>query len=151
MEHYAMKFFTTTAIAMTMAATGVMADDHGDMTDLGSKQGELIRSRDITDAQIYTTDAADDEGWTEESSYEDVGADWNEIGEVEDLVLSKDGQLMGIVAEVGGFLDVGDKHVAIAIDDVKLVPVDDRSYAYVTRLSEEDLEAMTSVDEGFWE
>ncbi|MEI4194353.1 PRC-barrel domain-containing protein [Roseovarius sp. E0-M6] len=146
-----MKFLTTTAIAMTMTATGLMADEYGDMTDLGSKKGELIRSRDITDAEIYTTDAADDEGWTDEATYENVGADWNEVGEVEDLVLSKDGQLVGVVAEVGGFLDVGDKHVAIAIDDMKLVPVDDRSYAYVTRLSEEELEALTSVDEGFWD
>ncbi|MGR3474381.1 MAG: PRC-barrel domain-containing protein, partial [Sulfitobacter sp.] len=55
------------------------------------------------------------------------------------------------VAEVGGFLDIGDKHVMISTPDVNLVAVDDQTYAYVTRLSEEKLEALPSVDEGFWD
>ncbi len=54
------------------------------------------------------------------------------------------------MAEVGGFLDIADKHVMIKTEDVKLVPVDNRHYVYVTRHSEEELEAMESVDEGFW-
>ena len=111
-------------------------------------QGELIRSRDITGGQIYTNNAVADEGWT--AGYTEVGADWNEIGEIEDLVLSRDGQLIGVVAEVGGFLDIGDKHVMISLGEIRLVPVDDRSFALVTQLSEEQLEALPGVDEGFW-
>jgi len=56
--------------------------------------------------------------------------------------------MIGVVGEVGGFLDIGDKHVLIPVDDVNLVASDD--YALVTRLNEEDLEALESVDEGFW-
>ena len=59
--------------------------------------------------------------------------------------------MVGIVAEVGGFLDIGDKHVMISTPDVNLVAVDDQTYAYVTRLSEEELEALPGVDEGFWD
>ncbi len=65
-------------------------------------------------------------------------------------ILSRDGQLIGIVAEVGGFLDIADKHVMLQVQDVNLVAVDDETYAYVTRYSEEELEAMQGVDEGFW-
>jgi hypothetical protein len=54
--------------------------------------------------------------------------------------LTADGDFAGIVGEVGGFLDIGDKHVYIEIDNIKLVPIDDGSYAFVTRLNEEDLE-----------
>ena len=82
--------------------------------------------------------------------YNEVGADWNEIGEIEDIILSKDGQMIGIVGEVGGFLDIGDKHVLLSVKDAKLVPVDDMSYTFVTRFNEEDLEAMNGVDEAFW-
>jgi hypothetical protein len=117
---------------------------------LGEMQGNLIRSRDITGGAVYTVNEADDEGWDGNMMYDEVGADWNQIGEIEDLVLTRDGQIVGIVAEVGGFLDIGDKHVVIAVNDLNLVAVDDQTYTYVTRYNEEQLEEMPSVDEGFW-
>ncbi|MFX0542633.1 PRC-barrel domain-containing protein [Roseovarius sp. S4756] len=147
-----MKHLTASAFALTIAATGALADNHGDMNksmELNEMQGELIRTRDITGGEVYTTNEADDEGW-DGVAYDSIGADWNQIGEIEDIVLSKDGQMKGIVAEVGGFLDIGDKHVMIAVEDVRLVPVDDQSYALVTRMNEEQLEEMPGVDEGFW-
>jgi hypothetical protein len=93
---------------------------------------------------------ADDEGWDPEFMFDSVNADWNRIGTIEDLVLDRSGQVVGIVAEVGGFLDLGDKHVMLEVDDLNLVAVDDVRYTYVTRRSEEELENMQGVDEGFW-
>ena len=84
-------------------------------------------------------------------TYDAVGTDWNDIGEIEDIILSKDGQMVGIVAEVGGFLDIADKHVVIPVQNVSLVAVDDETYSYVTRMSEEELEQLEGVDEGFWD
>ena len=110
----------------------------------------LIRTRDITGGNVYTTNAANDEGWSMDTVYTEVSADWNDIGEIEDIILNKSGQMIGIVAEVGGFLDIADKHVMIPVSDVNLVAVDDRSYAFVTKFNEEELEQMKSVDEGFW-
>ena len=119
--------------------------------EMGQMQGELIRSRDITGGAVYTTNEANDEGegW-DMTEYDEVNSEWNQIGEIEDLVMSKDGKLTGIVVEVGGFLDIGDKHVLLSVKDAKLVPVDDMSYTFVTRFNEEDLEAMNGVDEAFW-
>lgn len=150
-----MKFLYGTAIALSLAASGAIADTHGETkmsasADMAGMQGELIRSRDITGGNIYTTNTADDEGWDSETVHDGIGSDWNEIGEIEDLVLSEDGKLIGLVAEVGGFLDIADKHVVVSVDDLNLVAVDDQTYAYVTRLSEEELEALEGVDEGFW-
>jgi len=121
-----------------------------DMDMASMDRAELIRTRDITGGSIYTTNEANDE-WSADTAYDTVGADWNEIGEIEDVVLDRQGRLIGIVAEVGGFLDIADKHVMLNIQDMRLVPVDDRSYSVVTRLSEEELEAMEGVDEGFWD
>lgn len=153
-----MKLFTASALALSVAATGALAESHvmtetPAMTsaDLSGMQGDLIRTRDITGGAIYTIDEADDEGWDGVSAYDELSADWNEIGEIEDVVLSSDGQMVGVVAEVGGFLDIADKHVMLATGDVRLVAVDDATYAIVTRLSEEELEALEGVDEGFWD
>ena len=67
------------------------------------------------------------------------------------MVLDQSGQLVGVVAEVAGFLDIGDKHVMLRVEDVDLVPVDDQSYSLITRYSGEQLEEMPGVDEGWWE
>lgn len=173
------KTLTASTLALTLAAAGAIAEttttststmneaepnaaetemsnspmhrDSMQNVDLDSMKGNLIRTRDITGGNIYTMNEADDEGWDPDMRYNEVGADWNEIGEIEDIILSKDGQMIGIVGEVGGFLDIGDKHVLISIDDVNLVPVDDKTYAFVTRLNEEQLEELPEVDEGFWD
>lgn len=161
-----MKLMTTTAAALAFAATGaIAASDYGNTRtemhansamkamsteELAQAEGDLIRSRDITGGTIYTMNQADDEGWDPEFMFDSVDANWAEIGEIEDLILTKDGQITGIVAEVGGFLDIGDKHVKISVKDLNLVAVDDQTYAYVTRFNEEQLEEMEGVDEGFW-
>ncbi|MFG6573436.1 PRC-barrel domain-containing protein [Sulfitobacter sp. 1A13353] len=151
-----MKMLTASTLALTLAGTTAFAEAH--MTDpakvdsmqMNEMKGDLIRSRDITGGVIFTVNDPDGE-WHSNTAYNAVDEGWNEIGEIEDIVLSKDGQMVGIVAEVGGFLDIGDKHVMISTPDVNLVAVDDQTYAYVTRLSEEELEALPSVDEGFWD
>ncbi len=150
-----MKTLAASTLALTLAGTAACAETHADTSNVNSLQmtelrGDLIRSRDITGGEIYTLSEAGDE-WSPNTGYNEIGANWSEIGEIEDIVLSKNGQMVGIVAEVGGFLDIGDKHVMISTPDVNLVAVDDQTYAYVTRLSEEELAALPGVDEGFWD
>jgi hypothetical protein len=151
-----MRMIAASALAIAVAAGGVMiapatADAQSmTSTDIMGMRDNLIRTRDITGGNIYTMNEADDEGWDPAMTYDAVGADWNDIGEIEDIILSKDGQMVGIVAEVGGFLDIADKHVVIPVQNVSLVAVDDETYSYVTRMSEEELEELEGVDEGFW-
>ncbi len=153
---------TAAAVAMVLSATPLLAQQDvattpGMATDTDWSQ--LIRTRDITGGPVYTTNEAYDEGsWGNSadyawgwSGYDAPGADWNQIGEIEDVVLDRSGQLTGVVVEVGGFLNIGDKHVMLRVGDVDLVPVDDRSYSLITRYSEEQLEEMPGVDEGWWE
>lgn len=140
-----MKVLTTSLAILSLSATSVLAEAHTMTSD------NLIRTRDITGGNIYRMEAAaDDSMWTENSVYEGVGDNWNDIGEIEDIVLSKDGQMIGIVAEVGGFLDIGDKHILIPVENVRLTAVDDATYTYVTNLTDEEIESMENVDEGFW-
>ncbi|WP_292286709.1 PRC-barrel domain-containing protein [Marivita sp.] len=152
------------ALALTLSTAGAWAESHtgsdtdGSMSESGMGASTsmddadgLIRTRDITGGNVYTMNEADDEGWSPDTMYDAVGADWNDIGEIEDIVLNRTGQMIGIVAEVGGFLDVADKHVMIPVADLNLAALDDSSYAFVTRHNEEQLESMEGVDEGFWE
>lgn len=154
-----MKRLTVTTLAMALAATTAMAEMHGTNdaaetargADLADMQGELMRATDLTGAPIYTTDAAADEGWDLDGLNDDIGTDSNQIGEIEDLVLARDGSVRGIIAEVGGFLDIGDKDVMLAMDDLEMITRETGEYAYVTRLNEEELEAVPGVETDFWD
>ena len=112
---------------------------------------QLIRTRDITGGDIYTL-AEEDMGmnWEDGLTYNAVEDGWTDIGEIEDVVLDQNGKIAGVVAEVGGIWDLGDKHVMLPIDGLKLVPVDDTEYSVVTRASLDDLQALEDLDEGFW-
>ncbi len=161
-----MKRLTLTALVLVPGMA--MADSHNsgdDMSQTDANSGEmqqtanagnnagdagLIRTRDITGGVVYTTGQDGTEDWQVDDVYEGLNDNWTRIGEIEDIVLTQNGDFHGIVAEVGGFLDLGDKHVMLEIDDVNLVALDDGTYAYVTNRTEEQLEEMEGVDEGFW-
>ncbi len=42
------------------------------------------------------------------------------IGEINDVLVGSNGKVDKVIVSVGGFLGIGDKHVAIAWDDLKL-------------------------------
>jgi len=164
-----MKYLTTTATVLLLAAAPALAQVAAPaegtpaaasaQVESNTDWAQLIRTRDITGGPVYTTNEAYNEGtWGDSddyawgrSGYNAVDTNWKQIGEIEDVVLDRSGQLVGVVVEVGGFLDLGDKHVLLRVGDVDLVPVDDRSYSLVTRYSEEQLEALEGVDEGWWQ
>ncbi|WP_411890437.1 PRC-barrel domain-containing protein [Yoonia sp. SDW83-1] len=142
-----MKSFKLTAATAILAVVGSAA--LADTTAMADE--DLIRTRDITGGNIYRMDVdVNDTMWRENDAYASVDAEWNTIGEIEDIVLNKDGQMIGIIAEIGGFLDIGDKHVMIPVENIRLTAVDDQTYGYVTNKTEEELEAMEAVDEAFW-
>ncbi|WP_298431046.1 PRC-barrel domain-containing protein [uncultured Jannaschia sp.] len=153
-----LRTLTSTAIAAALAApltlaTPALADGHV-MSE--EDMAQMIRTRDITGGPIYSIAAQYDEAtWGDTAGSMDawdVNSDGvNQIGEIEDIVLDRSGQMIGLIAEIGGFLDIGDKHVVLPVDDLRLQAIDDRSYAYVTRFSEEQLEQLPGVDEGFWD
>ncbi|WP_425098512.1 PRC-barrel domain-containing protein [Tropicibacter sp. S64] len=131
-------------------ATTEMAETADEMTDGVTDMAQYIRARDMIDGAVYTMTESTDMVWDGDLMFDAVGENWDKVGEIEDIVLASDGSFKGVIAEVGGFLDIGDKHVMLPIDNVKLVPVDDVSYAIVTPYSLEELKSLENVDEGFW-
>ncbi|MBR9836852.1 MAG: photosystem reaction center subunit H [Rhodobacteraceae bacterium] len=134
----------------------------------------LIRTRDITGGAIYAvndelpateeaegtdmtaadpaaTDPAAADAGTEMAATDDGGMviqdNWENIGSIEDIILNADGSFEGVVAEVGGFLDIGDKHVHLSLSDVSLTPIDDGKYVVVTNYTKEQLMEMPDIDE----
>ena len=47
------------------------------------------------------------------SIYDGPGQDANDLGKISDLVVNQDGQVAAVIIGVGGFLGIGEKHVAV--------------------------------------
>ena len=82
-----------------------------------------LESAETVNLDMWGYDQLYAEGWrAEEFLDSDVyGPDGEEIGEVEDIVVGPDGSILSVVAEVGGFWDIGDTHVSVPWDQVELL------------------------------
>lgn len=97
------------------------------------------------------------DGWTTDDLYtagisveELIGADVvgpegdDDIGDVENVLFGPEGEVLSVVAEIGGFLELGDTHVNIPWDQVEVldggdevrVPVTEEAVADYTLFSE---------------
>jgi sporulation protein YlmC with PRC-barrel domain len=72
-----------------------------DRNNLQAVNAEEITAKNLIDTTVYDSGNQD-------------------VGEVGDVVLTQDGQIDAIVVDVGGFLGIGEKPVAIAFDDLDI-------------------------------
>ncbi|MET3581249.1 sporulation protein YlmC with PRC-barrel domain [Mesorhizobium robiniae] len=80
-----------------------------------------------------------------ETVYNGTGDDAQNIGDVNDIVLAKDGKAESLVIGVGGFLEVGEKNVAYQFDKAKWAERDGDRWL-VAETTKEDLEALPDFD-----
>ncbi|MFY1709109.1 PRC-barrel domain-containing protein [Tritonibacter scottomollicae] len=69
------------------------------------------------------------------------------VGEVSELTLTDEGKLDAIILDVGGFLGIGEKAVALEVDKVEITRVGGDDLRAHVQATEEQLEAMPAWDE----
>ena len=75
------------------------------------------------------------------------GANDENIGEIGDIVLTQDGKVDAVIIDVGGFLGVGEKPVAVGFDNLAfMADKDGKKYLY-TNFSKEQLDKQPAYDE----
>jgi ribosomal 30S subunit maturation factor RimM len=78
------------------------------------------------------------------------GADDANIGEIGDILMTADGKIDAYVIDVGGFLGVGEKKVAVGSDNLAfMADADGKKYLYTT-FTKEQLEGQPAYDTGSW-
>ncbi|PWJ86945.1 PRC-barrel domain protein [Mesorhizobium loti] len=76
------------------------------------------------------------------------GADDAKIGEIGDVVLSGDKKVDAVVLDVGGFLGIGEKEVAVGLEKLKFMSDKDGNRYLYTNFTKAQLEAQTAYDKG---
>lgn len=78
------------------------------------------------------------------------GANEANVGSIGDVVLTQDGQVDAVIIDVGGFLGIGAKEVAVGMDKLAfMTDANGNKYLYTT-FTEEQLNAAPAYDEGNW-
>jgi sporulation protein YlmC with PRC-barrel domain len=67
------------------------------------------------------------------------GTDNTAIGEIKDIIVKSDGKIEGMVVSVGGFLGLGEKHVALKMDRFRLTPQADGGARITVGATEQEL------------
>jgi len=106
-------------------------------------QDEVQILSDWTYGTLYSS------GWSVENMFdttEIIDTTGEEIGDVENVIFSNDGKVLGIVAEVGGFWDIGDTHVFVPWDEVMIGDTIQQAQVPVTEAAIEDYDGFS----GYW-
>jgi hypothetical protein len=72
------------------------------------------------------------------------GADGAQIGEIENVVVGPDGRSASAVVGVGGFLGIGERRIAIPLDQIRRGPED----RLTTTLTRQQMGAMRAYEAG---
>lgn len=78
----------------------------------------------------------------------EVNKDWDDIGEISDLVLGSDGQVKAVIVDIGGFLGMGEKSVALTKGDLAVIRDGDseNDYFIVVKADKAALEAAPAFE-----
>lgn len=121
-----------------------MATDMSDMEVTLSAANPGITASWLQGRAIYTTNQPSTTEWTDATG-DAVPGDWNEIATVSDIVMSPDGQVMGYIADIGGFLGMGTHTVLLDRDVLNMAMFGDDT-VLATNYSQEELEALPEFD-----
>lgn len=81
--------------------------------------GPSVYASEIIGARIYVSEAAFDA-----DGYAGVQDGWDDIGEVNDVLLGRDGSVDAVLVDIGGFLGIGERQVAVDMSALKFVSDD---------------------------
>lgn len=87
------------------------------------KRGD-IRASNLIGMRVYAVEQDVDES----ANYNaDARKEWEDIGEINDVIVGWNGEIQGVILGVGGFLGLGEKNVAVDMSSLRRVRESDDS------------------------
>lgn len=108
---------TPTTPAAQTATSNPMRKD-GPASYLGAAGPDDVLASNLIGMRIYAVEADVDDTKTYPA---DSRKDWQDVGEVNDVILDWNGGVKAVVLGVGGFLGIGEKDVAIEMSSLRKV------------------------------
>ena len=111
------KLLASTALSLFLLTGHSHAASVAAITAYQAQPTDILASKFIG-MRVYATekDVAPDASVKAGSEKE-----WDDIGEINDVILSRKGDVQAVIVGVGGFIGIGEKNVAVAMKDIKFV------------------------------
>ncbi len=94
-------------------ASGTMSTTSGSSTQTMSSGNIIVPADQLNNAHVMSAN-----DYIGKTVYDQNG---NNIGEVNDIVISEDGKINAVILGVGGFLGIGEKDVAVSMNSIKVM------------------------------
>lgn len=134
----------TTAPGATTAAPGATATTPGATAtkpDVAVGTGTIMAPEGYTAVPDFAAVTAE-----ELKGVKVNGPEGDSIGEVADIELGADGKATGLIADIGGFLGLGEHRVKLSMEQVSVFSNADGDMVAVSDLTEEQLKAMPKYE-----
>jgi hypothetical protein len=95
-------------------------------------KGEKITSGEISASQLLDESVLNEANET--------------VGDVNDVLITSDGKIAGVIVGVGGFLGMGEKDVALAFDQLSFARDNDNDLVVTTMATKESLQAAPAYE-----
>jgi len=120
------QLLTTTALSFILLTGACYAANMAPLTTYQQQPTDIQASKFIG-MRVYATEKDVASNATAKAGAE---KNWDDIGEINDVILSRRGEVKAVIVGVGGFLGIGEKDVAVAMNDIKFVKNGDKENDY---------------------
>ena len=127
-----MKRFMTTTATLVVLASGAHAQETADTAFIRYEADPATRlyASDLLGSRIYATGTE-----IGDTVAEGAEAEWDDLGEINDMILSEDGSVEVVLLGVGGFLGIGEQNVAVNFDALSVEPDPQNEGEYMIMIS----------------
>lgn len=111
-------FLSTTAAALALT-TAAYADDYAAaFSDKQFDEAMNINATEMVGMRVYASESSIE---NDMKIAENGETEWDDIGEINEILLTRDGQVQSVIVGVGGFLGIGEKDVAVNMSELRFV------------------------------
>jgi sporulation protein YlmC with PRC-barrel domain len=120
------QILATTALAFVLFAGDGYAANTSRITTYQQQPSDIYASKFIG-MRVYATERDVDPEIAAKPGRE---KEWDDIGEINEVILSREGEIRAVVVGVGGFLGIGEKNLAVPMKQIKFVKSGDDANDY---------------------
>lgn len=99
----------------------------------------------VISRRIWTTNQPSSTEWVD-PLLQERPPEWQEIAKINDIVLDDSGQVVGYIADIGGFLGIGAKKVLLGTGAIHLLSIGNDTF-FATNYTKQELEALPDFDQ----
>ena len=127
-----MKNMLATTAIIALIGTPLFAENHGMAKEKGSyttSEGVGVRVSDLMGKTVYVSREEEEQAEIA-TGLSEVPDNWDNVADINYILIGQDGEMDSIILDVGGFLGLGEKQVRIDLDNLMLIPNSDENDSY---------------------